>query len=86
MKFEDIIKLVEDNLYSAFFYTPVYFKKAFSYLLIKPIEIISVYNKEDLKYAFKFIQKLIDKIIPLIFEEVRKWERNQHKLKSGSRS
>ena len=64
MKFEDIIKLVEDNSYSAFFYTPVYFKKAFSYLLIKPVEIISVYKRGDLKYAFKFTQKLIDKKYP----------------------
>ena len=61
MKFNDIIKQVEDNSYSAFFYTPVYFKKAVSYLFNKPIEIISIYKKEDLKYAFKIIQKLIDK-------------------------
>ena len=61
MNFNDIIKLVENNSYSAFFYTPGYFKKAVSYLYIKPIEIISVYKKDDLKYAFKFIQKLIDK-------------------------
>ena len=64
MKFNDIIKQVEDNSYSAFFYTPVYFKKPVSYLFNKPIEIISVYKKEDLKYAFKFIQKLIDKKYP----------------------
>ena len=61
MKFNDIIKQVEDHSYSAFFYTPVYFKKPVSYLFKKPIEIISVYKKEDLKYAFKFVQKLIDK-------------------------
>jgi len=64
MKFDDIIKQVEDNSYSAFFYTPIYFKKAVSYLFNKPIEIISVYKKEDLKYVFKFIQKLIDKKYP----------------------
>ena len=61
MKFNDIIKQVEDNSYSAFFYTPVYFKKPVSYIFKKPIEIVSVYKKEDLKYAFKFIQKFIDK-------------------------
>ncbi|MGB5289405.1 MAG: hypothetical protein WBN42_13040, partial [Ignavibacteriaceae bacterium] len=64
MKFDDIIKQVEENIYSALFYTPVYYKKAVSYLFIKPVEIISVYKKEDLKYAFKFIQKLIDKNYP----------------------
>jgi para-aminobenzoate synthetase / 4-amino-4-deoxychorismate lyase len=61
MKFDDIIKQVEDNPCAAFFYTPSLYKKAFSYLFIKPLEIISVYKKEDLNYAFKVIHKLIDK-------------------------
>lgn len=61
MKFDDIIKQVEDNPYSAFFYTPSIYKTALSYLFIKPFEIISVYKKQDLEYAFKQVQKLIDK-------------------------
>ncbi|MDZ7623085.1 MAG: aminodeoxychorismate synthase component I [Ignavibacteriaceae bacterium] len=61
MNFDDIIKQVEDNPYSAFFYTPSIYKRAQSYLFIKPLEIISVYKKEDLDYAFKVIHKLIDK-------------------------
>ena len=59
MKFDDIIKQVEDNPCAAFFYTPSLYKKAVSYLFIKPLEIISVYKKEDLDYAFKVIHKLI---------------------------
>jgi len=61
MKFDDIIKQVEDNPYSGFFYTAAIYKKALSYLFLKPFEIISVYKKEDLDYTFKLIQKLIDK-------------------------
>src|SRR3990170_4977739 len=61
MKFDDIIKQVEDNTYFAFFYTPSIYKKALSYLFIKPVEVITVYKKEDLDYAFKVIHKLIDK-------------------------
>jgi para-aminobenzoate synthetase/4-amino-4-deoxychorismate lyase len=61
MKFDDIIKQVEDNLYSAFFYTPAVYKKAKSYHFLKPLEIISVTNKEDLDTGFNTAQKLIDK-------------------------
>lgn len=61
MKFDDIIKQVEDNPCAAFFYTPSLYKKAWSYLFIKPLEIIAVYKKEDLDYAFRVIHKLIDK-------------------------
>jgi para-aminobenzoate synthetase / 4-amino-4-deoxychorismate lyase len=61
MKFDDIIKQVENNPYSAFFYTPSIYKKAKSYLFIKPLEIISVYTKDDLERSFKLVHKLIDK-------------------------
>lgn len=61
MKFDDIIKLVEENPYSAFFYTPSVYKKAVSYLFVKPIEVIAIYKKEDLDFSFKLIHKLIDK-------------------------
>ena len=61
MKFDDIIKQVEDNLHSAFFYTPSVYKKAKSYHFLKPLEIISVNKKEELDTGFKTAQKLIDK-------------------------
>jgi para-aminobenzoate synthetase/4-amino-4-deoxychorismate lyase len=61
MNFSEIIKQVEANPYSAFFYTPSFYRKALSYLLLNPIEIIPVYKKEDLDYAFKLIQKFIKK-------------------------
>jgi para-aminobenzoate synthetase/4-amino-4-deoxychorismate lyase len=61
MKFDDIIKSVEENTYAAFFYTPSVYKKAVSYLFLKPIEIITIYKKEDLDFSFKLIKKLIDK-------------------------
>jgi len=60
MKFDDIIKLVEENPYSAFFYTPSIYKKASSYLFIKPVEVFSVYKRLDLDFTFRQIQKLID--------------------------
>ena len=61
MKFDDIINQVEDNCYSAFFYTPSFYKNAFSYLLIKPIEVINICKREDFKSGFNLVQKLIDK-------------------------
>lgn len=61
MKFIDIIKQVEDNPYSAFFHTPPVYKKAKSYLFLKPCEIVSIYKQEDLEYNLKVVQKLIDK-------------------------
>lgn len=61
MEFADIIKQIEESEYSAFFYTPVYHRKAVSYIFHKPLEIISAYNKDDIDYLFKFAQKLIDK-------------------------
>ena len=61
MKFDDIIKLVEENVYSAFFYTPSVYRKATSFLFLKPIEVITIYKKEDLDFSFKHIQKLTDK-------------------------
>ena len=61
MKFDDIIKQVEDNPYSAFFYTPNIYKKAVSYLFTKPVETISISKKEENDFAFKAVQKLIDK-------------------------
>jgi para-aminobenzoate synthetase/4-amino-4-deoxychorismate lyase len=61
MNFDDLIKQVEANPYSAFFHTPSFYRKAVSHLLLNPIEIIPVYKKEDLDYSFKLIQKFIKK-------------------------
>lgn len=61
MNFDYIIKQVENNNHSAFFYTPTIYKKAVSYLFLNPIEIIIIKNKEDLEKSFKKAQKLIDK-------------------------
>ncbi len=61
MKFDDIIKLVEEKPYSAFFYTPSVYKKAVSYLFLKPVEVITIHKKEDLDFSFKLIHKLISK-------------------------
>ena len=62
MKFDDIIKLVE-NIHILLFSTRhPFIKKAVSYLFLKPVEIITVYKKEDLDFSFKLIQKLIDKV------------------------
>ena len=61
MKFDDLIKSVEENNNSAFFYTPSFYKKAFSYLFLKPHKIISIRSKNELGPSFNKIQKLIDK-------------------------
>ncbi len=57
MYFTDIIKKVEENPYSAFFYMPAYYKKSKSCLFLKPKEIISVYTENDLKKTFSLIDK-----------------------------
>ena len=61
MKFDDIINTVTENSFSAFFYNPSVYKSAKSFLFLKPDEIISVHKKNDLDFAFKHIQKFIDK-------------------------
>ena len=61
MNFDDIIKLVEENPDSAFFYTPSVYKKARSYIFLKPCEIISISKKDEIDSAFNIIQKFIDK-------------------------
>lgn len=61
MKMEDIIKQVEDNLYAAFFYTPLIYKNSKSYLLKKPKEIVTISAQNDLNQSFKQINKLISK-------------------------
>lgn len=61
MNFDDIIKLVEENPNSAFFYTPPVYKKAQSYLFLNPFESISINKKDDIEPAFIIVQQLIDK-------------------------
>jgi para-aminobenzoate synthetase / 4-amino-4-deoxychorismate lyase len=61
MNFDDIIKLVEENPNSAFFFTPSVYKKAQSHLLLNPFEIISINKKDEFDSALNIIQKLVDK-------------------------
>ncbi len=55
MKFDDIIKHIENNIYSALFYTPPFYKKSYSYLFTDPFEIIQVKDKNDLELALHFL-------------------------------
>ncbi|MBT8381252.1 MAG: hypothetical protein KJO48_12450, partial [Ignavibacteria bacterium] len=61
MKFDDIIKQVEAQPYSAFFFTPPIYPKSYSVLLANPVEIISVTRKEDLPLAQRFLDKHFNK-------------------------
>lgn len=57
MKFSDLINHLEENIYSALFYTPPYFKKSYSYLFTDPFEIIQVKNKKELDLALHFLDE-----------------------------
>ena len=57
MKFDDIINHIQNNLYSALFYTPPIYKKSFSYLFSDPFEIIQVKDKNDLDLAMHFLDE-----------------------------
>jgi hypothetical protein len=61
MKFDDIIKQVEEQPYSAFFFTPPIYPKSFSIFFSNPIEIISVMEKKDLQLAQRFLDKHFNK-------------------------
>ena len=61
MYFDDIIKQVSDNLYSALFYTPSFYAKSSSYIFLNPSEIIPVYEKPDLDVSLKLIDKYLKK-------------------------
>ncbi|MEJ2507396.1 MAG: hypothetical protein P8Y81_14140, partial [Ignavibacteriaceae bacterium] len=61
MYFDDIIKQVTDNLYSAFFYTPSIYAKSSSFHFLNPSEIIPVYEKSDLETSLKFVDKYLKK-------------------------
>jgi len=61
MKFDDIIKQVEENPFSAFFFTPPIYPKSYSIFFSDPVEIISVTGKEDLPLAQRFLDKHFNK-------------------------
>jgi para-aminobenzoate synthetase/4-amino-4-deoxychorismate lyase len=61
MIFDDIINEVSDNPYSAFFYTPSIYKKSNSCLFINPVEIIQVYNRNDLDHLLLLTDKFLAK-------------------------
>ncbi len=61
MKFDDIINHIENNIYSALFYTPPFYKKSYSYFFTNPFEIIQVKDKNDLELAFHFLDDYSNK-------------------------
>jgi para-aminobenzoate synthetase/4-amino-4-deoxychorismate lyase len=61
MNFDDIIKQISDNPYSAFFYTPSIYSKSSSYVFMEPKEIIPVYNKNDVDNALRLVDKYLEK-------------------------
>lgn len=61
MNFDDIIKQISDNPYSAFFYTPSIYSKRSSYIFMEPKEIIPVYIKNDIENALRLVDKYLEK-------------------------
>ena len=61
MYFDDIIKQITENPYSAFFYTPSFYAKSSSYIFLNPAEIIPVYEKSDLDASLKLVDKYLKK-------------------------
>jgi len=61
MKFNEIIRRVEENPFSAFFYTPSIYTKSKSFLFTDPVEIIFVKNENELNLAFTFLDKYFKK-------------------------
>jgi para-aminobenzoate synthetase/4-amino-4-deoxychorismate lyase len=61
MNFDDIIKQVEEQPYSAFFFTPPVYPKSYSFIFSNPVEIITVNGKADLPLAKRFLDKHFDK-------------------------
>ena len=61
MNFDNIIKQISDNPYSAFFYTPSIYSKSSSYIFMEPREIIPVYNKNDIDNALLLVNKYLEK-------------------------
>lgn len=61
MELNKILNIVKENLYSAFFFTPPYYPKSYSYLFTDPYDIISIDNLNQAEKKFKEIDKMIDK-------------------------
>jgi len=61
MNFDDIIKQISDNPYSAFFYTPSIYSKGSSNIFMEPKEIIPVYDKNDIDNALRLVDKYLEK-------------------------
>jgi len=60
MNFDDVIKQISDNPYSAFFYTPSIYTKSSSFIFMAPKEIIPVYNKNDIDNALRLVDKYLE--------------------------
>ena len=61
MKFSYLINQVETKRYAAFFITPPFYTHSYSYLFNEPVEIITVYKKEDIKNHLNLIDKYMAK-------------------------
>ncbi len=61
MNLDEILAQITNQNYSAFFYTPSYYKGSKSYLFKKPSEIISIKKNSEVKTHLKKIDDLIKK-------------------------
>ena len=61
MNFDSIIQRILDNPYSAFFYTPSYYKKSNSFIFTDPKEIIPIYNRNDLSNSLRLVDSYLGK-------------------------
>lgn len=60
MQINNVLQLLTDGVYTAFFYTPVIYPDAESILFAKPIEVICSYNSDDIIPAIKKADALIN--------------------------
>ncbi len=61
MKLSDIIKQVEAKHHAAFFITPPLYPNSYSFLLLDPIEIITISKKKDVKNHLELIDTYLQK-------------------------
>ncbi|MFO7525488.1 MAG: aminodeoxychorismate synthase component I [Ignavibacteriaceae bacterium] len=59
MELKEILNTVISTDYSAFFYTPIYYNQASSYLFVDPVEVINIKSKRNLEKKLKEIDQLI---------------------------
>ena len=59
MKLSEIVKEVELNLNTAFFFTPLIYPQSRSYIFREPIEVITINGRDELKNKFKLIDDCV---------------------------